>query len=842
MGRTWGLVLVCLVACSADTRSGARALRVQGSPQVSVAYPELSRPLAEIPPAESFAPREEIELPSPAHAAGSFQPDPVVQSFLLPPRIPPTILNFFGLQGPGAGTPPDANGAVGPNHYVQTVNSNIEIWNKSGTVIAPSRSLSTLWTGYVGTNAGNGCAMRNDGDPHVLYDQLADRWFITQFSIPNIGTNGGPSFQCVAVSRTGDPTGQYWLYDFRYNVSVNDFAMFAVWPDAYLATFNMYNNNTFQGANLCAYNRANMLQGNLATQICFQQGATTFAVLPANADGKIPPPRGAPAMYMGLGTDSAGNFNNTLSLWKLQADFATPANSTLLGPTSISVAAYTGTCTTGTTDCVPQPTGGTMLAGLGDRLSFRLSYRNFGTHESLVANHSVSSGATAGLRWYEVRLPGGVPTLFQQGTYAPADGLWRWMGSIAQDQAQDFALGFSLSNATTNPEIGWTGRIATDTAGVMGQGEALLVAGAGHETVTTRWGDFDSMWVDPSDDCTFWYTNEYYNTSGSSSWLTRIASFKFPNCAANDFSISLSPATRNVGQGGQTTYTVTTANTAGTAETIVLNIQDLPAGVTGSFNPPSVTGASTSTLTLTASAGATVGGPVTFTVIGKSPSAVHAATGQVTVVTGTPAMISANPTSINFGNQMVGTTSGNQGVTIMNTGTATLTLASSTLMGPYNVIGLNLPLTVPGGGSTTFNVNFAPTAPGSAPGSVSIVNDSANQPNLTIMLMGVGTQPPDAAIDAPMVDAPEIDAATPDASGTGGNGGTAGSGGNGGSAGAGGSGGHAGTGGSGGTGGTTGANSDSGGCGCSTHGEPRDVSLLSLFAVGVVVARRRRRS
>ena len=624
---------------------------VMRHPQVQLAMPSVSPPLRDLPtglpPAEKF---EREPRPSPFPFANATQPDPVVQTALAPVR--PLVLTVQSFLGQGetlggcifprpdmgepadcttTGDPPDTNGVVGPNHYVQTVNGGIAIWDKSGALKQSPRYLNTLWASHPNTD-GNSCATENDGDPVVLYDQLADRWFVTQFSLPNYGDGSNPkapSYQCVAVSQTGDPTGAYYLYDFQYNAVINDYGKFGVWPDAYYASFNNFSAITSQGANVCAYDRVAMLQGQPATQHCFQQSASTFALLPSSLDGMIKPPNGEPGFFVRLRNGTS------ISLYKFHADFVTAGNTTFTGPTNLPVASYSQL-----SNSVAQPSPGNALASLGDRPMFHLSYRNFGTLESLVFNHSVAAGSAGGPRWYEIRSPNGTPAVFQQGTFAPADGKYRWMGSIAQDMAQDMALGYSISSSTQKPSIAWTGRTATDAAGSMGQPELTAQDGMGVETgsfksggAANRWGDYSNMSVDPTDDCTFWYTNEDYPADGIFNWDTGISHAKFDNCGKNNFTISLAPASDSVAQNGQVTFTVTTVSTGVAAESIALTVQDLPSGVTGAFNPTSVTAGGTSTLTLSATPTAPVtASPATFMVIGKAASAVHAATADLSVV------------------------------------------------------------------------------------------------------------------------------------------------------------------------------------------------------------------
>jgi hypothetical protein len=431
----------------------------------------------------------------------------------------PTVVNIFGIgytPSPSVitGTPPDPTGAVGPNHYVQAVNGGLAIWDKSGTLLWGPQLLNVLWTGYVGTNAGNQCATRNDGDPVVLYDKAADRWVISQVSSPN---NTGPDYQCVAVSKTSDPTptAGYWLYDFQYPFFNSD-AKMGVWPDGYYVTFNdLY--HKYGGADLCVYNRSAMLAGAATTppQQCFQQPVAVSGVLPADWDGGRPPPAGSPGYFMNYGT-------NSLNLWALQVDWAITANTVLSSPVSIPVNAFTPACNGGI--CIPQPNG-TKVDSVANRLMPRLAYRNFGDHESLVVSHSVALNNVSGVRWYEIRSPGSAPVVHQQGTYEPGDGNWRWMPSIAMDASGNIAIGFSVSSATTNPSIAYTARLTTDPLGTMGQGETTIASGTAGESGASRWGDYSSMTVDPVDDCTFWYTNEYYLTEGATTWDTRIASF-----------------------------------------------------------------------------------------------------------------------------------------------------------------------------------------------------------------------------------------------------------------------------------------------------------------------------
>jgi Bacterial Ig-like domain (group 3)/Divergent InlB B-repeat domain len=437
----------------------------------------------------------------------------------------------YGFQVTGA--PPDTNGAVGTTQYVQWVNTSFAIFNKStGALISGPTAGNTLWSGF-----GGGCESNNDGDPIVLYDKLANRWVFSQFSVSTT-----PYLQCIAVSMTSDATGSYNRYSFQYN-NVDDYPKMGVWPDAYYETFNMFNGNTFVGTDACAYDRNAMLNGAAATQICFQQGSSVGGVLPSDLDGTTPPPSGSPNYMLYFGT-------NSLNLFTFHVDFATPANSSFSGPTVISVAPFMPLCNGGT--CVPQPGTTNQLDSLADRLMYRLAYRNLGTHESLVVNHSVATSSGGGIRWYEIQNPSGTPVLAQQGTFAP-DSNYRWMGSIAMDKAGDIAVGYSVSNGSSVfPSIAFTGRVSTDPSGTL-EAETSVVTGSGSQTSDpstgplTRWGDYSAMQVDPVDDCTFWYTQEYIKTNGAFNWSTRIATFRFPNCGTSNFPLTVTLAGTGTG-------------------------------------------------------------------------------------------------------------------------------------------------------------------------------------------------------------------------------------------------------------------------------------------------------
>jgi Secretion system C-terminal sorting domain len=410
--------------------------------------------------------------------------------------------------------PPDNNGDVGPNHYFETVNVRFQIWNKTGTSLLGPLNLGTIWSGFPGPWSSS----LNDGDPVVLYDEAAGRWFIAQFSLPNYPN--GPSYIIIAVSQTGDPTGSWYRYGYTYNYGIPDYPKFGVWPDGYYMSANAFSSGSlnYVGTINTAFERSQMLTGAAAQSVTFiGSSATTWSFLPSDWNGATAPPAGSPNYFLQLET------NSSLSIYSFSVNWTTPASSTFTGPSVIATSAFSILPWTS----VPQQGTGQQLDNLGDRPMHRLDYRNFGTHQSMVVCHSVNVGSNrAGVRWYEFRKPAATWTLYQEGTYAPADGLHRWMGSIAINAAGHIALGYSVSSSTMFPSIMYTGRYATDPLGQMTIPEETIFAGLGSQTGLSRWGDYTSMNVDPNG-INFWYVNQYQPATGSFNWRTRIANIDY---------------------------------------------------------------------------------------------------------------------------------------------------------------------------------------------------------------------------------------------------------------------------------------------------------------------------
>ena len=550
---------------------------------------------------------------------------------------PLTILNFAGLGDGAYGSddqyiPPDTNGSPGLTQYVQWVNGEFAIFEKStGALVQPPTYANLLWQSF---GASDPCYANNAGDIIAQYDKIANRWVLSQFT----GHVGPPYYQCFAVSQTSDATGAYWLYEFVFTDYFNDYPKFGVWPDAYYGTFNMFDNgNNFQGGRTCAFERSAMLAGTTAIAQCFTL-PTFGGMLPSDLDGPTPPPLGAPNYILGLDGSLAA-----VDLFSFHVDWTTPANSTFAGPQTLQVIPFTPACY-GESDnqgtCIPQPGTSQQLDSLGDRLMYRLAYRNFGDHESLVVNHSVDTGTgNIGVRWYEIRNPSNGPVVYQQGTYAP-DTDSRWMGSVVMDHAGNIALGYGVSSSATYPSVRFTGRQSFDPLNTL-ESETSMATGTGSQVSTygalaNRWGDYSNFSVDPIDDCTLWYTHEYMAVTGDFVWSTRIGNLKFGNCQpinlTPDFSISAIPAL-NVYQQSSAVIDVSTIVRNGFSAALSLSASGIPAGATATFSittiPAPGTGSAVITIPILAS---TTPGTYSVVITVSGGGSTHSTTVQLTVM------------------------------------------------------------------------------------------------------------------------------------------------------------------------------------------------------------------
>jgi hypothetical protein len=503
------------------------------STRVTVARPYVTRPLRSITPrrADRLAARaDESEgayalAPSKSTADAALQQGPGS-------GMPGPSRSFEGLSNVDGALRPDTSGDVGPNHYMQWVNLSFAIFNKQGQMVYGPAAGTTLFPGS------SVCGTRNGGDPVILYDQFAKRWFATQSAYDNLVN--GPYYQCVAVSKSSDPTGAWCSYQFlSHTTKFTDYAKFGVWPsqNAYMMTSpQYYRAASFSGIGIWALERSQLLSCGSARMV-YQDMASIQPdlprMLPADADGVRLPPSGAAAPLMTMNWNGSGLAPNTLQLWNATVNWAN-ASLNVSHVSDITTAAYDSNLCNYARSCLAQPGTTAKVDALADRLMYRLAYRNLGNQQVMVVNHTVDVGNDhAGLRWYQLTKATGDWSIAQQGTYAP-DSVNRFMGSAAMDWRGDMAIGYSVTDGTaTNPGVRYAGRLSTDPAGQLSQGEVTLVNGTGVQTQSSsHWGDYSMMSVDPADDCTFWYSQEYYANTGDMNWRTRIGAFRFPQCAA----------------------------------------------------------------------------------------------------------------------------------------------------------------------------------------------------------------------------------------------------------------------------------------------------------------------
>ncbi len=563
-------------------------------------------------------------IPTEQESNTTFQADPVLQSQLFGQSIPAPTASFDTVNNIVGASPPDPAGDVGPNHYVVMSNLFFAVYDKSGAELLAPMANNTLWSGF-----GGACENENSGDPIVLYDQMADRWLLTQF------TSAGPEyFNCIALSQTGDPTGSYYRWALSNGNLFPDYPKYGIWHDAYYVSTRDFGSG-YEGVGAYALDRTEMLAGNPnPTTIYFFVDRTTDpwrvgdGLLPADIDGDTMPPPGSPQYFVGS-MDSGHSYgapNDGLTFWEFVADFDTPANSSFTLVSTLNSASFdTIYPCGGGRNCLEQPDTTNLIdiQSYRQRPLHRLAYRNFGTHESLVTNQSVEASANiGGIRWWEIRDLQTTPTIHQEGTYGPGDqdGIHRWMGSIAMDQEGNMGLAYSATSSTLYPSIRYTGRLSNSPLGVMDMGEGSIVEGTGSQTSSQRWGDYTSLNIDPVDDCTFWHVNEYLTANGSN-WILRVGSFKFDECGDPGFFLSASETDINICTSDTAVYDIDVGPISNFNDPVTLSVLGEPGSSTAAFsqNPvPSLP--STVQLTID-NTGAVVAGSYPMTVTGTATGA-----------------------------------------------------------------------------------------------------------------------------------------------------------------------------------------------------------------------------
>ncbi|MGH8102684.1 MAG: dockerin type I domain-containing protein [Chthoniobacterales bacterium] len=478
-----------------------------------------------------------------------FNPVKAVRQAMQPSTMPAPIATYAGIGRANSGCsclPPDTNGDVGPNHYIQAVNVSFTILDKSGNTLVGPTTYNSLFSLMGATPCG---LNQNQGDPVVFYDHMADRWVISDFAFPSFP--GVSFYQCVAVSKTSDPVaGGWWLYAVQVDPAnptfLGDYPKFGLWPDAYYFAVNQFSNNTtFNGFRVFALDRNSMINGGPANTVAFSVDATnagdTYSLVPATFRTGSPPPTGRDQFFVSVDSPSFGGITLTqVHAWKFHVDFVNPANSTFgVGPNhqpnaQITVNGFVDAFTNTTSNLVPQPGTSAKLDTLGDKIMYPLVYQNLSGAESLWADQTIMlnypNGPTA-VRWYQFDVTGGnfpATPVRQQDWTNGGDGLFRWMPSIAVDAQGNAVIGYSASSSAVSASIRYAGRLATDPSNNLGQGEAIMINGGGSQTSSSgRWGDYSMTGVDPADGMTFWHTHEYYTATSSSTWATRIGKFRF---------------------------------------------------------------------------------------------------------------------------------------------------------------------------------------------------------------------------------------------------------------------------------------------------------------------------
>src|SRR6266545_3428755 len=466
------------------------------------------------------------------------------------PTMPPPLLTFDGINRVNSGcncAPPDTDGDVGPNHYIEAVNESFKIFDKNGNTLAGP----TTWNSFFAPLVGTPCNGFNDGDPFAFYDHVANRWVLTDFAFPSFP--GVSFFECIAVSQTPNPVvGGWFFYALQVDPAnptfLGDYPKLGLWvsggsPDqnAYFLMMNLFSNgSTFNGVRAYALDRASMLGAGPTNAIGFTLSAAdvgaSYSFVAATFRAGDPPPTGRDDFVLAIDSPATGGVTLTQIHGRFfHVDFAIPGNTTFgVGPThapnaEITVNGFVDAFTNTTSDLVPQLGSGQLLDTLGDKIMTPVVYQNRGGTESLWADQTVlenyPSGPTA-VRWYQFDVTGGnfPATPLQQQTWDnTSDGLWRWMPSIAVDQSGNTAIGYSTSNTTIFPSIRYAGRLVSDPPSNLAQGEAIMFAGVSAFS-GPRWGDYTMTTIDPSDGMSFWHVNEY---AQSSNWHTRIGKFDF---------------------------------------------------------------------------------------------------------------------------------------------------------------------------------------------------------------------------------------------------------------------------------------------------------------------------
>ncbi len=630
------------------TATGGPAVSQVGNVEVTVArevHRDVSRPMrdvvAEMGPARPMDPADNI-VPNQILSFSDLNPlsagDGTLTAAQRAPSGDPAPAASLAVNGlriglGGGGVPPDTTGEVGPDHYFQWVNTSWALFNKStGALVSGPTSGNSFFSGFGGL-----CQTTNRGDPLVLFDDIAQRWVVSQFAFTAITT--APWLQCVAVSTSADPLGTYNRYAFSYP-NFNDYGKMGVWvtsdgsQNAYVFTMHEFNTApSFVGTSFALVERDRMLAGQSA-QFIRVGGISAFGALPFHLEGVNPLPPGACPMFVHFQSNGAG-----YRLWDMCVNWTSGSTSFIDNPTLLASTPFTLGL-----NGIPQLSSTQRLDSFDGNTMYLAALRSFGPTGPRelrgVINHAVDVGADqAGTRWIEFGFTGAIGAssaelfangfedappaapstlskrIVNQGTFAP-DTTHRWMGGINIDANGNIGLGYNASSSTVNPEVRYTGRERGDPAGFMRDEVTCTPANTGAQTGLfggrARWGDYATMSVDPSNQCTFWFTNEYYPVTATSSWNTRICAFTFPSCGQPDFVLEVSDVAA-CGTGGGVSGTVRVGALGGFSGNVTLGTSGLPGGVSASFAPTTAGPGGQSTVTFSG-ANALAAGSYPFTV------------------------------------------------------------------------------------------------------------------------------------------------------------------------------------------------------------------------------------
>jgi hypothetical protein len=671
-----------------------------------------------VPPSPDTKPEFEIE-PAPKNAVSADSSVLPAAPALVQGTMPTPTLTFDAMDfnTNGAGHPPDTNGDVGLNHYMEAVNTSIGIYTKTTGAKATAYTFNSFWSG---AGTGTACDTSNQGDPIVLYDTIGQRWIFMDFAWDNL--QDGPYYFCFGVSQTSNPLGNYWRYAIRGDDAAHpwlpDYPKGGVWPDGLYFSANMFDclnsscsSATREDARAYAFNLQKMEAGQSLTANDVQAKDTStsyFTLMPSNVRGTLPPAN-TPNYFVGEDLSIYA-----WDVFKFHVDFTNPLSSTFTGPTQVSQANYVTAASS-----VPEPSPGNNTDTLADRMMFLNQYRKIGGAESVWVQHTTGTALAStptGIQWAQINVTGGTinTTPVQQQIFNNgADGLNRFMGSLAVDKYGNAALGYNASSSLVAPDIRYMGRLVTDTLSQMPQAETTLLPGVTRSVQTgtcgpsacTRWGDYSAMTVDPVDDCTFWYANMYFPVQGGN-WVTRIGSFKFPSCIAG---VVLSNTTTSV---------ASSVNPAVFGQTVKF----------------------TATVALSGPGVGTPTGSVTFTIDGSTAGTAALISGKATFATSSLSVGSHPITATYRGdanfNGSAGKLTPNQTVNKASTTTAVASSVNPSVFGQTVKFTATVAISGTGAGTPTGMVTF--TVNGSTAGTAALIGGKAT---FATSSLSVGSHP-----------------------------------------------------------------------------------------------------